>query len=411
MLEYTGKYTKAIIMTDQYDEGAVQQIFRMINHEAFINLVVIMPDYCPGKGSVIGFTMKVTDKVIPNIVGVDISCGMLSYNIGNIEFDCQKLDDQIRETIPFGTNVNTKEKVVIGDELKEICKRIKMSYDYALKSVGTLGGGNHFLEIGKSVNTGDIWITIHSGSRNFGKKVCEYWQDVASKKEFVNRDEIIKKIKETFPKKEWQEKIMEMNLKIRKIKKSELDFLEGKNKDGYLDDMRFSQTYASLNRQTMMNQILSLLNNPVVKDKIETIHNYINFEDNIIRKGAIKSYIGQKMIIPLNMRDGILLCEGKSNPDWNFSAPHGSGRLFSRSEAKQTLDLEKFKKDMEDIFTTSVCFSTLDESPDAYKDSSMIIESISPTADIIDVIKPIHNMKDISNEKTWREKKSEKDNK
>ncbi len=405
MLEYTGKYTKATIMTNQYDEEAVQQIFRMINHEAFVNPVVIMPDYCPGKGSVIGFTMKVTDKVIPNIVGVDISCGMLSYNIGKIEFDRQKLDDEIREVIPFGTNVNTKNKIDIDDKLKEICKRINMSYDYALRSIGTLGGGNHFLEIGKSVNTGDIWITIHSGSRNFGKKVCEYWQDVASKKEFVNRDEIIKKIKETYPKKEWQEKIIEMNSKIRKIKKSELDFLEGNNKDGYLDDMRFSQKYASLNRQTIMGQILSLLNNPTVKDKIETIHNYINFEDNIIRKGAIKSYIGERMIIPLNMRDGILLCEGKSNPDWNFSAPHGSGRLFSRSEAKQTLDLEKFKNDMKGIFSTSVCYETLDESPDAYKDSSIIIESISQTVNIIDVIKPIHNMKDKSTGKTWRERR------
>ena len=199
-------------------------------------------------------------------------------------------------------------------------------------------------------------------------------------------------------------RILKFKSEMKKVKTSELDFLEGNDVKGYMDDMEFCQSYASTNRRIIMEEILFILGSPSIKDMIETIHNYIDLSDKIIRKGAIRSYIGERVIIPFNMRDGILLCEGKSNPDWNFSAPHGAGRVYSRSRAKQELDLEKFQEDMNGIFSTSVGKGTIDESPDAYKDSKIIEEAIEPTAKILDKIIPIHNMKDVSDEKPWKKK-------
>lgn len=269
---------------------------------------------------------------------------------------------------------------------------------------------NHFIEIGRSQNTDDIWITVHSGSRHLGKKVCEYWQKVASNKKFFGfgtNAQIVKAIKEAFPKREWDSKIKHAYSEIKQVKVSPLDFLDGKEKDEYIEDMKFCQEYAFTNRLIIMKDIMTILNIHQEKDEIESVHNYIDFKDNIIRKGAIRSYVGERMIIPFNMRDGILICEGKSNPDWNFSAPHGAGRVYSRSKAKAELSLEKFEKDMEGIFSTSVCSGTIDESPDAYKDSKIIEEAIEPTATILDRIIPIHNMKDTSEEKPWKKKKKQ----
>ena len=264
---------------------------------------------------------------------------------------------------------------------------------------------NHFIEIGESTTTKDIWITIHSGSRNLGARVCDYWQKRASAKELSNPKSLINDIKETYPKEEWQKRITEIKEKINSIKPSKLDFLENNDKDGYIKDMQYSQEYASINRESMMTDILIMLGSPEVKDKIESVHNYIDFKDNIIRKGAIRSYTGEKMIIPLNMRDGILVCEGKSNPEWNYSAPHGAGRIHSRTKAKELLNVEEFKDTMKHIFSTSVGFNTIDESPMAYKDSNLIIKCIEPTATIIDRIIPIHNMKDDTEEKPWKKRK------
>lgn len=403
MIEYQGKYTNAHIMIDSIEEECMTQITHMCNHEAFTNPIVIMPDTHSGKGSVIGFTMKVPDKVISNVVGVDISCGMISINIGNININHKDLDNKIRERIPFGTNINKKGKARLDKDFQEVCKRVGADFDYVVRSVSTLGGGNHFLEVGRSQNTDDIWITIHTGSRNFGKRVCEYWQKISSMKDLPDRKEYLNKIKTVYPKKEWEDRIKEFNQKVKNIRQNELDFLTGNNKDGYLRDMKFCQEYASLNRKTIMEDILNILGKPEIKDKIETIHNYIDLEDGIIRKGAIRSYIGERMIIPFNMRDGILICEGKSNPEWNFSAPHGAGRVLSRSKAKETLSLEKFEKDMVGIYSTSIGKGTIDESPDAYKDSKIIEEAIEPTAKILDKIIPIHNMKDID-ERSWKKK-------
>lgn len=404
MIEINGKYTNAKIMIDQVDENCIAQIIQMINHESFTNPVAIMPDCHSGKGSVIGFTMPMGDKLVANVVGVDISCGMLSCNVGKINIDHEKLDNEIRELIPFGFNINKKGKYRLDKDVQEICKRVDLDFEYIVRSLGSLGGGNHFIEIGRSINTDDIWITVHSGSRYLGKKVCEYWQDIACKKDYGDPNEIIKAIKEIHPKDEWQTRITNLKKELKNLKPSELDFLDGKNKDGYISDMTFCQKYASLNRELIMEDILSVLGNPEVNDKIETVHNYIDFKDNIIRKGSIRSYIGERMIIPFNMRDGILICEGKSNPEWNYSAPHGAGRVYSRSKAKAELDLEKFKNDMDGIFSTSVCMGTIDECPDAYKDSDIIEKAIEPTATILDKIIPIHNMKDIS-ERSWKKKK------
>ena len=287
-----------------------------------------------------------------------------------------------------------------------------VDFDYVVRSLGSLGSGNHFCEVGRSQNTDDIWITIHSGSRHLGKKVCEYWQKIASNKKvfgFGETREVIKSIKDFSPKGEWDRRIKSFYNELKKIKPSPLDFLEGKEKDGYIEDMKFCQDYASMNRLIIMKDVMTILNIHQEKDEIESVHNYIDFKDNIIRKGAIRSYIGERMIIPFNMRDGILICEGKSNPDWNFSAPHGAGRVYSRSKAKAELSLEKFSKDMEGIFSTSVCNGTIDESPDAYKDSKIIEQAIEPTAKILDRIIPIHNMKDIEG-KSWKEKRKNVNN-
>jgi RNA-splicing ligase RtcB len=437
MIEVKGKYTNAYIMIDQVDENCMAQIIQMINHEAFTNIVIIMPDTHSGTGSVIGFTMQVGERLIPNVVGVDISCGMLSFNIGKIEINHKELDDKIREEIPFGINVR---KVPIlnftrdfqwnyancywtYEWFKDLCKRIDIDPFYVQQSVATLGGGNHFIEFGNSVNTGDTWLTVHSGSRNLGKKICEYWQKRAATRKklgFGEPKEAVASIKAFSPKGEWDRRIKDLYKKLNLIKPAPLDFLEGDDKNLYIEDMKFAQWYASMNRMYIMTSIIDLIDNKELTSKlfssdssvlptIETVHNYIDFKDNIIRKGAIRSYIGERMIIPFNMRDGILICEGKSNPDWNFSAPHGAGRVYSRSKAKSELSLEKFENDMSGIFSTSVCQGTIDESPDAYKDSKIIEAAIEPTAKILDRIIPIHNMKDIEG-KSWKEKRKNVNN-
>jgi RNA-splicing ligase RtcB len=255
---------------------------------------------------------------------------------------------------------------------------------------------NHYIEVGKSISTNEVWITIHTGSRNFGKKICEYWQDVASKKDVVDVKVLIDEIKSKYPSNEWNTRIKEIKENNKKYVKNELDWLDGDNKEGYLCDMKLAQEYASLNRKTIMNDILSVMSTKVlVKEVIETIHNYISFDDNIIRKGSVRSYIGEKFLLPFNMVDGMLICEGKSNPDWNYSAPHGAGRIYSRSMAKKLLDVGTYKEGMDEagIYSSVIGYDTIDESREAYKDAKMIEEAIEPTAKVLDRIKPILNMK------------------
>lgn len=396
MITITGKYTNANIMIDNVEPECVSQVVSMINHPAFTNPVAIMPDCHAGKGSVVGFTMPCGDKIVPNCIGVDIGCGMLSFNIGKIDIDHTYLDKAIRERIPFGMEVRkVAHKLSIRYfNYDSLFKRVGIDTNYAINSLGSLGGGNHFIEIGKSVNTGDVWITVHSGSRNLGKKVCEYWQKIAYERIVPDTRALIEEIKRKSKKVDWEYKIKKLKEENKKYKKSDLDWIDGEDKEGYLSDMYFTQRYASVNRIIMMKEILDILNIKSELKAIETIHNFIDKDDNIIRKGAIKSYIGEKMIIPLNMRDGILLCEGKSNPEWNFSAPHGAGRVLSRSKAKEQLILQDYEDKMKGIFTTSVNKFTLDEAPDAYKDSKLIEDAIVPTVNLLDKIIPIHNLKD-----------------
>lgn len=392
MLEYKGIYGTAKVMCDEIDEVTVSQIYKFLNHEAFTNPISIMPDTHAGKGAVIGFTMEMTDKIIPNVVGVDINCGVLSINMGmNFlnKITRKEIDSRIRERIPFGTSVhkntvkieegffrstskehrlftmafNKKYKtsynpvIFDGDWLDNKSTEIGMDHGRVLQSLGTLGGGNHFIELGISKNIGSAWFSIHSGSRQFGLKVCNYWQ--------------------------------------KKAGKGHLEYLQGDDMFGYLTDMVFVQKYAEMNRRYMVYHILDIfgLTMKDLFDCISTNHNFISFKDFIIRKGAISSYEGHRMVIPFNMEDGILICQGKSNQEWNYSAPHGAGRIGSRRWAKENLNLDKARKRMEQ---NDIYFSTLpiDELKGAYKNSKIIEEAIEPTATIIDRLKPILVMKE-----------------
>ena len=291
------------------------------------------------------------------------------------------------------------------------CKEIGIRQD-AEMAIGTLGSGNHFIEVGKSVNTGDIWITIHCGSRNFGKEICDFHQNKAKKildfKRNVGlRDKIVEIRKKSVPTEieaNIKQAKKELGLDFTDININGMEFLEGQDAMNYLLDMIFTQQYAKFNRKRIYENILKVLGSKD-KEMIECVHNYINFEDMIIRKGSISSYVGEKMIIPFNMADGLLICEGKSNPEWNFSAPHGAGRLMSRGEANRNVDLEKFKYLMKGIVSTSVGKSTLDEAPQVYKDPKMIEAAIAPTATVIDRVKPILNLKDGGDSMTWKERK------
>jgi len=374
-----------------------------------------------------------TKKIIPNVVGVDIGCGLLSINLGSfLPLSLQELDHKIRQQIPFGFNVNDKSVINIETDFpwkqvntlaqkfaiayqskfssqilipkfdfkwfEEKCKIIGCDLGRAIKGLSSLGGGNHFCEIGLS-SKNEYWLTIHTGSRNFGKCICDYWQNIAIKKLKKNtkedRRDAITNLKITLKGRELFEAIKTLKAQqpIQLDFSDELCYLENSDAHGYLSDMIFSQTYAHVNRNLISQTILRILKlDPI--DSIETVHNFIDFEDFIIRKGAIRSYLNERMVIPFNMRDGILICLGKSNNAWNFSAPHGAGRLMSRSQAKKNLNMSKFQEQMTGIFSTSVCRSTLDEAPDAYKDSQIIEEAIQPTAEIIGRIKPILNLKD-----------------
>ena len=404
MKRILGKYTEAQVMIDDIDEATEKQIQSMVNNDAFENPVVIMVDCHAGKGSVIGFTMKMGRKIIPNVSGVDLNCGVLS-----IKTDCElipdlaKLNSDIRCSVPMGHTIfNTtgwgrcisgdwRESFPQEEALESICKRVGIKFLYALNSLGTLGGGNHFIEIGQDTR-GFIWITVHSGSRKLGLNIANYWQKLAISKWYRKYDVLADTIVATC-KAQKREKEIEGILKSLPICNEEMIALEDEEDiEGYLADVAFTQIYAHTNRRWIIDRVLDLLGAAEL-DSIESVHNYIDMEDGFIRKGAIRSYIGERMVIPFNMRDGLLICEGKSNPDWNFSAPHGAGRILSRNEAKKRLDLDEFKSQMASVYSTSVCAGTLDEAPAAYKDSVLIERLIEPTVKVIERVKPILNLK------------------
>lgn len=394
------------IFTDNIEHEALNQIHTLVKQPAFSDCKVrIMPDVHAGAGCVIGFTADLGEKVIPNIVGVDIGCGMITTNLGNIDINFNELDEVIRRYVPSGRNVhdfeNTKPATDIIDKL--YCKEKLKNVDWLKRSCGTLGGGNHFIEIDED-KKGNKYLIIHSGSRNVGKQVAEIYQqmaidDISGKSNFKEDSEkLISEYKSSGREKEINKAMKALKLSYEqntpKIPK-ELSYLTGEHREMYLHDMKLCQEFAVLNRRTIQSIICYYMGWEITKEteRFQTIHNYIEHETNIVRKGAISAKTGEKVLIPINMRDGCILGIGKGNEDWNYSAPHGAGRIMSRSKAKEMVSLEEYEKSMSGIFTTSVNVLTIDESPMAYKPIKEIVENIKDTVEIVDIIKPVYNFK------------------
>lgn len=403
MLELKGKYNTAKVFTDVIEETAISQIITLCNEEfSSGSKIRIMPDVHAGAGCTIGTTMTITDKVVPNLVGVDIGCGVLVAKLKkDIHINLKNLDNVIKKYIPSGKEVRELEHRYVFEIpfLNLKCIR-KINMDRASKSIGTLGGGNHFIEVNID-DDGCEYLVIHSGSRYFGKQIAEYYQDIAYQellRKKLNTKSIVEDLKSQGREKEIESALKELKLTTVKINK-DLAYLEGDFFNDYLNDINIAQQYADLNRYAIADEILYQLNIDIgcVDYTFASVHNYIdlgNGLDNMtLRKGAISAQNGEKLIIPINMRDGSLVCVGKGNPDWNFSAPHGAGRIMSRSEAKKKISMDEYKESMDGIYTTSVVESTLDEAPMAYKNKEDIINNIGDTVDIECIIKPIYNFK------------------
>lgn len=389
------------IFTNNIEPEALDQIYTLVKQPAFKDCKVrIMPDVHAGKGCVIGFTADLGDKIIPNIVGVDIGCGMITANLGKTDINLEAFDNAIRKRIPSGRDVHDGRRVMFSDIQKLHCYRDLKDSKRLERSIGTLGGGNHFIEVDIDED-GNKYLIIHSGSRNLGKQVAEYYQNLAveimqGKDELYEKQvALIAEYKATGRKSEIQKAIKELHRTFNPnplgIPK-ELCYLTGKYRDMYLHDMKICQYFAWWNRFEIMNIILDETKLEL-KSWFTTIHNYIDHDANITRKGAISAKKGERVLIPINMRDGCIIGIGKGNDDWNCSAPHGAGRLMSRSKAKETINIEDFRKSMSGIYTTSVNESTIDESPFAYKPIEEIVENIADTVSIEKIIKPIYNFK------------------
>lgn len=480
MIKIDGEYTTAHVMgldDGNLEENCREQIQEMVNHEAFTNNVRVMPDTHYGAGAVIGFTMPLSGKVIPNIVGVDIGCGMESARLGSsLSLEGEELDSRIRDRVPMGygkdgLSAPNREYYHVKDQFpwetvnerlvhfidlidssddselqrflddggydidyfKDLCQRVGADLNWAINSVGTLGAGNHFIEIGQSDSTGDYWVTIHSGSRNLGANTAEYWQERASHLRQVDAArttlgdlpaEYLKYVKfdldavsdqdlldwlqgakgESFVDYEYLKddfeasspgRIEEIGNELKSAipdgfdSKESLAYLEDEEAYGYFIDMIFCQQYAVENRKMMAQQVADVLGVDI-KESITSTHNFIDFRDGIIRKGATRSHDGERAVVPMNMREGTLVVEGKGNPEWNNSVCHGAGRVMSRREAKESLTLDEAEAVMKDVFTTEI---PLDEAPQVYKDAALIEEAIEPTADIVDRFEVVHNIK------------------
>ena len=399
MEEIRGKFNTAISYAKIIEDSAREQIRRMCNYEFTRDSKIrIMPDVHAGKGCTIGTTMTVTDKAVPNIVGVDIGCGMYTVKLAYSEIDFARVDEAAHY-IPSSRNVwDSRQERFALTELN--CYRDLKDSRRIERSIGTLGGGNHFIEIDRA-SDGTYYLVIHTGSRNLGKQVAEIYQrlaiDLAKGKDkyFAQRDEIIAVYKSLGRKTEIKSKLAELEKEYRGLKASmpdDLCYVHGKYFHRYLHDMELCQEFARRNRELIAKILLGKSGLTAV-DAFHTIHNYIDVGELIIRKGAIAAHKGERVLIPINMRDGSVLAVGKGNADWNFSAPHGAGRIFSRSDAKERLDMDEYRAAMAGIYTTSVSAGTLDESPMAYKSLDDIIDVIGDTVDIVEVMKPVYNFK------------------
>lgn len=405
MFELNGKYNTAKVFTDVIEQDAISQIINMCSQKAFEGSQVrIMPDVHAGKGCTIGTTMTITDKVIPNLVGTDIGCGMEVACLGKIELTDKhfaQLDKIIREYVPSGCNIRDNADNVYAKaltkkvDLKSLrCyEAIKDTEDKVMRSIGTLGGGNHFIEVDKAKD-GKYYLVIHSGSHHLGIAVASYYQKAAYKDLSQRFGKEAQQAVSNRCKAEGRVQDIESELKaLAKLSVPEdFAYCEGQLFEDYIHDMKIVQEYAVWNRRAIRSEICLNMGFSYGEEFV-TIHNYLDTENMILRKGAVSAQAGEKLIIPINMRDGSLICIGKGNPDWNYSAPHGAGRIMSRSAAKQSITLEEFEQSMQNIFTTSVNKSTLDESPMAYKSINDILNNIGETVEVIDVIKPVYNFK------------------
>lgn len=439
-----------MLSDDNLEGGVIDQIQTMIDHEAFQNGVAIMPDTHVGSGAVIGFTMPLGDRVVPNTIGVDIGCGMYAVNFGNVAADRDTLewwDREIRDKVPMGFNVRdgsdyhlindfpwkkAHEKVrnfedqyggmrsdvwrlepeFAADYFKDLCDRVGYDMTRAIDSVGTLGGGNHFIELGHSEKTG-LWAIIHSGSRGLGLHVAQHHQERAAQlrsaekfdksvlseghQEYANAElkphaEKIRKDFEGTSIGGVFDRISQARQEAVEAFDDDLAYLEGEEAHQYFVDMIFAQMYASQSRKLMMSKVAEVIG-ATPRKEVESVHNFIDFEDLTIRKGATSAHSGEIAVVPFNMKDGTLLVEGKGNNDWNNSAPHGAGRVMSRTQAYDDLSVEDFKEKMSNVVSSSVSEETLDEAPGAYKSADLIGSAITPTAEVVDQIKPVLNLK------------------
>ena len=397
MIILNGKYNSAKVFTDNIEQDAIAQIIAFCSQPMSEGAQIrIMPDVHAGAGCTIGTTMTITDKVIPNLVGVDIGCGMETVRLKEKHIELQKLDKLIYEKIPSGFAIREKphrygEKI----DLTELYCYKHIDPLRAEKSIGTLGGGNHFIEADKGED-GSIYIVIHSGSRHLGVETAKFYQNEAYRRLNKSSDkeaaELIARLKAEDREKQIQSELKKLaNTKTTDVPKH-LAYCEGELFEQYVHDMKIVQKFAMLNRQAMMDEIIKGMHLHV-EEQFTTIHNYIDTDTMILRKGAVSAQAGEKLLIPINMRDGSLICTGKGNGDWNCSAPHGAGRLMSRSQAKQSFTVSEFKKQMAGIYTTSVNAQTLDECPMAYKSMEDIVDNIGDTVEINEVITPIYNFK------------------
>ena len=397
MMEIKGKMNTAVCFAKIIEDEAVEQIRRMCDYEFTAgSRIRIMPDVHAGMGCTIGTTMTVKDKAVPNIVGVDIGCGMYTVSLGKVKIDMEQMD-AAAHFIPSGMNVwdGRKERFDLTD-LR--CYRGLNDSRRLERSLGTLGGGNHFIEIDQAAD-GTKYLVIHSGSRNLGKQVAQFYQhlaiDLSKGKEefFARRDALIAEYKAAGRRSEIQAALQTLRWEEKEAAIPEdLCFVYGNYLEDYLYDVEICQRFARRNREVMADIILQRIGLEAA-NAFHTIHNYIDTSEMILRKGAIAAHEGERVLIPINMRDGSVLAIGKGNPEWNYSAPHGAGRIMSRSAAKERLDLEEYRREMAGIYTTSVNEATLDEAPMAYKSLSDIIGVIRDTVDIIEVLKPIYNFK------------------
>lgn len=399
ILEIKGQVNTALCYAKVVEDEAIEQIRRMCDYPMTEGSKIrIMPDVHAGKGCTIGTTMTIKDKVVPNVVGVDIGCGMYTVNLGKVDIDFEKVDEAAH-FIPSGMDV-WEGRIEKFDLTGLACYRQLRDAKRLGRSLGTLGGGNHFIEIDEAAD-GTKYLIIHSGSRNLGKQVAEIYQRLAINLNrgygsyLEKRDEIIRTYKEQGRKNEIQDALKDLHFHVYESETTipeDLCYLSDKYLDEYLHDVEICQAFARRSREKMAEIILERTGMQAL-DAFHTIHNYIDTKEMILRKGSIAAHKGEKVLIPINMRDGSVLAIGKGNPEWNYSAPHGAGRLMSRTKAKENLSMEEYRETMKGIYTTSINESTLDEAPMAYKSLEDIIDVIQESVDVIDVMKPIYNFK------------------